>query len=166
MKFIQVESLVFVVVPCGRDLDAFNNNAMCNLTLSETKNLLPILISDDGQDKTWFCRLPNKKEIVMTCAKQHATWLMAMCHWHSQKIVKSTQVALWQLTTHSTSAICEPTSEEVLIHELFQRLDALGIWEVGWIRWCFKSNWQGVQPVGWRWCTKPTIWKRMLLYPL
>jgi hypothetical protein len=52
MKFIQVESLVFVIVPCGRDLDAFNNNAMCNLTLSETKNLLPILISDDGQDKT------------------------------------------------------------------------------------------------------------------
>jgi hypothetical protein len=39
MKFIQVESLVFVVVPCGRDLDAFNNNAMCNLTLSETKKI-------------------------------------------------------------------------------------------------------------------------------
>jgi hypothetical protein len=52
MKFIQVESPVFVVVPGGRDLDAFNNNAMCNLTLSETKKLLPILISDDGQDKT------------------------------------------------------------------------------------------------------------------
>jgi hypothetical protein len=56
MKFIQVESLVFVVlvlVPGGRDLDAFNNNAMCNLTLSETQILLPIiLISDDGQDKT------------------------------------------------------------------------------------------------------------------
>jgi hypothetical protein len=34
MKFIQVESLVFVVVvPCGRDLHALNNNAMCNLTL-------------------------------------------------------------------------------------------------------------------------------------
>jgi hypothetical protein len=40
MEFIQVESLVFVVVvPCRRDLDAVNNNAMCNLTLSETKKI-------------------------------------------------------------------------------------------------------------------------------
>jgi hypothetical protein len=55
MNSIQVESLVFVVlvlVSGGRHLDAFNNNAMCNLTLSETKKLLPILILDDGQDKT------------------------------------------------------------------------------------------------------------------
>jgi hypothetical protein len=147
-------------------LDAFNNNAMCNLTLSETKKIATYF------DFRWWTR----QNLILQTSKQKRN-CDDMCKATGDLIDGHVPLAFPENSEVHTS--CLMTIDNAF-HKCHMRTNfrrSFDTWVVseggcighlrsGMSAVVFQIELRGCITIGWRWCTKPTIWKRMLLYPL